>query len=59
MRPHDYMYSEYLIFIITNIKEHIKNKLKIVENWNGLTYIITYISAALYPGLPNMVPNKR
>ena len=29
-----------------------------VESWNGLTYKITYILAALYPGLPNMVPNK-
>ena len=24
MRPYDYMYSKYLIFIFTNIKEHIK-----------------------------------
>ena len=33
MRPYDYMYSKYLIFIFTNIKEHIKkNKSKIVEN---------------------------
>ena len=25
MRPYDYMYSTYLIFIFTNIKEHIKS----------------------------------
>ena len=32
MRPYDYKYSKYLIFIFTNIKERIKNKSKIVEN---------------------------
>ena len=33
MRPYDYMYPKYLIFMFINIKEHIKkNKSKIVEN---------------------------
>ena len=43
-------------FIFTNVRH--KNKSKIVEILSGLTYKITYISAAIYHGLPNMVKIK-
>ena len=59
MRPYDYMYSKYLIFIFTNIKEHIRiSQVKNSRKLEWLDLEITYISAAIYPGLPNMVPNK-
>ena len=52
------IYTNYLICIIKNIYENIRNKKNMLETLKGCTYNITHMSAANYSKLPKLIPNE-